>query len=391
MGAGDSRTGADVGHVVVLVEGQELPLAVVRVTGAVEEAFTHDLRWEPSALLSRVPTEPAWTARDVDADQAAGFLVEMVREVRARSHESELADHKYYASFRQAADVLDLARADRLLRRPDGAVEEEYAGHETWEPSTKLSRVDSGKDPDETYIALSLVEAAQVKKLVDEQWDRGCTHHVVLVDGSPVAVVTKVVDDPDSEFGELAFTGDPEPQPSRLLAQATREPRMTAVQTSMATAVETMARLSLRWRGKARQGQTAAHAVFYRLTDVLDLGSAHAVVPEPLPENEFSVPLATAEAAELTARLRIRDARRGAEPIDGHHHFAVFVRLDQVVDLDAAHSLIRVDGSGRWEVLQRDGRWLATAEPRELITLPLNGSEVRGVAAVICPHNLKTI
>ncbi|MDX8142311.1 hypothetical protein SK854_09320 [Lentzea sp. BCCO 10_0061] len=356
-------------YVIILVEGQGLPLAVVRLTGAVEEAFTHDLRWEPSDLLGRVPSEPDWTVRDVGVSDANGFLVEMIRTIRSRDHESELTDYKYYASFKDALGVLDLAEADRLLRRPDGGAEEEYAGHQTWEPSEKLHRIDSGLDKPEEYVALSLVEAASVKRLIDAHWDQGCTHHVVLVDKRPVAVVTQVAKDPDSE---LAFTGDPEPQPSRLLAQATREPRMDAVRTSMATAVETMARLSLKWRTEVRAGETAGYAVFHRLTDVLDLDSAHDVVPEA--QGEFAVPLNASEKARLTARLHLRNARREAQPIDGHFYFAVFEVLHEVMDLDNARSLIRVDDSQDWEMLQQDGQWGPTSKPRKLHALPLTKS-----------------
>ncbi|SFR05275.1 hypothetical protein SAMN04488564_102740 [Lentzea waywayandensis] len=356
---------------------------MVRLTGAVEEAFTHDLRWEPSDLLGRVPSEPDWTAREVGVSDANGFLVGMIRAIRSRDHESELTDYKYYASFRDALGVLDLANADRLLRRPEGGVEEEYAGHQTWERGEKLHRIDSGQDKPEEYVALSLVEAAQVKRLIDAHWDRGCTHHVVLVDKRPVAVVTRVAKDPDSE---LAFTGDPEPQPSRLLAQAAREPRMDAVQTSMATAVETMARLSLRWRTEARAGETAGYAVFHQLTDVLDLDSAHAVVPEP--QGRFSVPLNDSEKAGLTARLHLRDARREAQPIDGHFYFAVFGLLHEVMDLDNAHSLLRVDGSQQWEALQRDGQWLPTVKPRELHTLPLTKSGLDRVTRQVAKEQL---
>ncbi|RDI17124.1 hypothetical protein [Lentzea flaviverrucosa] len=370
-----SEEGPDVRYVVVHGDGQRLPLAVVRLTGEAEESFTHDLRWEPSDLLSRVPSEPDWQARDVNAGHANEFLVEMVKTIRARTHESELTDYRYYGSFKQTSDVLDLTTVDRLIRRPEGQVEEEYAGHETWEPSDKLHRIDSGLDVHEEYVALSLTEAAYVKRLVDAQWDRGCSHHVVLVDGLPVAAVTKVVDDPDGEHGELAFTGEPEPQPSRLLAQATREPRMTAVRTSMASVVETMARLTIR-RRTARVQETAGYAVFHRLTDVLDLDSAYDVVPKLQRRHEFSLPLTGAERAALGARLRVRNARRAARPIDGHFHFAVFRRLHDVTNPDKAYSLLRVpaDGSEQWEMFLRDGQWLRTSKPRTLITLPLTRS-----------------
>lgn len=368
---GDNSTGPDARYVVVLVEGQRLPLAVVRVTGAVEEAFTHDLRWKPSELLGRVPSEPDWEARDTDAVRANEFLVDMVTTIRARTHESELTDYRYYASFKDALGVLDLSGVDRLIRCPGGGAEEEYAGHEAWEPSEKLHRIDSRLDAGEAYVALSLTEAAQAKQLIDAQWDRGCSHHVVLVDDRPVAVVTQVVDDPESE---LAFTGEPEPQSSRLLAQAAREPRMTAVRTSMATAVETMARLTLHRRAGARAGETAGYAVFHRLTDVLDLDSAYDVVPAS--EHRFSTPLNAEELADLTARLRVRHARRTAEPVDGYFYFAAFSALRDVVDLDKAQSLLRADASQRWEALQPDGQWLGTSTPRRLHALPLTESEL---------------
>ncbi|MCX2951153.1 hypothetical protein [Lentzea sp. NEAU-D7] len=376
-----SEAGPDIRYVVIHVEGQRLPFAVVRLTGAVEEAFTHDLRWEPSDLLSRVPSEPDWRARDADVRHANGLLVEMTKAIRARRHESELTDYTYYASFKQALGVLDLTTVDRLIRRPEGRVEEEYAGHETWEPSDKLRRIDLGHDANEEYVALSLTEAAHVKRLVDAQWDRGCSHHVVLVDGLPVAAVTRVVDNPDGELAELAFTGEPEPQPSRLLAQATREPRMTAVQTSMARVVETMARLTVRWRTAARAQDTAGYAVFHRLTDVLDLDSAYDVVPKLQRRHEFSVPLDSSERDDLAARLRVRAARRAARPVGGHFYFAAFRRLREVANLDNAYSLVRVpaDGSERWEMFLREGQWLPTGKPRTLITLPLTGSGLKRV------------
>ena len=49
----------NVSYTIILVEGEALPLAVVRQTGAVEEAFTHNLRWEPSDLLGRRPPSSA--------------------------------------------------------------------------------------------------------------------------------------------------------------------------------------------------------------------------------------------------------------------------------------------------------------------------------------------
>lgn len=383
----------NVRYVIILVEGQGLPLAVVRLTGTVEEAFTHNLCWEPSDLLGRAPSEPMWTVRDANVGYANGFLVEMIRVIRARTHESELTDYKYYASFKDTLGVLDVDKADRLIRRPEGSVEEEYAGHEMWERSDKLHRIDSGHDTHEEYVALSDAEAARLKRLIDDRWDRGCSHHIVLVDQRPVAVVVKVRNSPDDEHGELAYTGEAEPQPSRLLDQATREPRMHAVEVTMTTAVEMMAALTRLRRMNEPAGLTGGYALFERLTDVLDLDSAIEVVPGRNDRQQIFVPLSPLEAEQVSLRLHVREARRNAEPIDGHHYFAVFPRLKDVLDLGSASSVIRVaaDGSGQWETYQREGEWLRTSKPSKLHTLPLAESDLKRVTlGNVSPRYLET-
>ena len=361
----------NVRYVIILVEGQRLPHAVVRLTGTVEEAFGHELRWEPSDLLSRVESEPSWTAREANVGYANGFLVEMIRVLRACRHESELADYKYYASFKHALGVLDLDNADRLIRRPEGSVEEEYAGHGTWERSDKLHRIDSGHDPDEAYVAISESEALRLKELIDDRWDRGCSHHVVFVDRDPVAVVVKVCASPDDE---LACTGEAEPQPSRLLDQAAREPRMNAVEVGMEKAVEMMAALARRRRLRDQAALTGGFAVFDSLTDVLDPDAATEVVPAREDRQRISAPLSPREAERIGLRLHVRQARRTAEAVRGHHHFAVFSRLEDVVDPVTATSVIRVDPHGHWEMYLRGGVWPRTPKPSRLITLPLDGS-----------------
>lgn len=371
----------NVRYVIILVAGQGLPLAVVRLTGTVEEAFTHNLRWEPSTLLSRVPSEPTWTARDANVGYANGFLVEMVRVIRAQTNESELTDYKYYASFKDTLGVLDLDSVDRLIRRSEGSAEEEYAGHDMWESSDKLYRIDFGHDTYEDYVALSGAEAGRLKKLIDDRWDRGCHHYIVSVDNRPVAVVVKVANNPDAEVGELAFTGDPEPQPSRLLEQSEREPRMHAVRTTMAAAVQMMAALTRIRRLSEQATLTGGYAVFQRPTDVLDLDSATDIVGKVKRHHEIAVPVSTSEAEILIPRLYVRDVRRSARSIDGHFYFAVFATLKQVGDHRTAYSVIRVpvDGTRRWEMFLRKGEWLRTRKPSKLHTLPLAKSDLKSI------------
>lgn len=149
----------NVNYTIILVEGEQLPLAVVRLTDGVEEAFTHTLRWEPSDLLSRVPAEPTWTTRPANVGYANGFLVEMIKVVRARTHLSEFADYKYFAYFRSTLDVLDLDKAHALIRRPEYYGDEEYTGHNMWEDTDRPHDVDRMEDTQGEYIAISQAEA----------------------------------------------------------------------------------------------------------------------------------------------------------------------------------------------------------------------------------------
>lgn len=136
-------------------------------------------------------------------------------------------------------------------------------------------------------------------------------------------------------------------------------------------------------REERREGfEGGGFAVFRHEADMVDLRSAYAVVDEVLPEHRFAVPLLPSERDELAAIIVLLAARRRAEPVDGHHHFAKFDARNDFVELDRAHSLIRcpAEGDGRWEVFLGDGEWVPGEEPWQEHVLPVGREEVRHLA-----------
>jgi hypothetical protein len=71
-------------------------------------------------------------------------------------------------------------------------------------------------------------------------------------------------------------------------------------------------------------------------------------------------------------------ARRQAEPVDGHYHFAEFESLGDVANVDRAHALIRcpASGDGEWETYLREGEWVPGREPRDRVVLPVGRENV---------------
>lgn len=122
-------------------------------------------------------------------------------------------------------------------------------------------------------------------------------------------------------------------------------------------------------------------AVFRHQADMIDLRSACAVVDELSPEHRFALPLAPFERGELAGVVALLAARRRAEPVDGHYYFAEFDRLDEVVDLDRAHALLRcpASGEGQWETYLQDGAWVLGKEPGDHVVLPVCREEAERI------------
>jgi hypothetical protein len=373
----------NIGYTIILVAGEQLPLAVVRQTGAVEEAFTHNLRWEPSDLLGRVPAEPRWTARPANVGYANGFLVELVQVIRARQHLSEFTDYKYFAVFRDTMDVLDLSLAYMLVRRPEFYGDEEYAGHHMWEACDKLHDIDRGEDMRQEYVAISAAEAGELTERIDATWENDILrHYVTTINGNPFSVVG-VPRNPESSVGPIMFTSDGEFVPGDLLSQIADEPNAAAEEVSLSYAIAVLAALVQFHREQKKDELTGGYAVFRRRVDVLDIDSAHALVRTPGPDDQVTLPLSDFEAYRLSLRLTVRAARRRAQPVQGYYYFAVLDSLRDAVDPDKAFSLIRcaADTSPRWELFLREGEWVPTSGPLTLVTLPIGAAEVQRITA----------
>lgn len=363
----------NVRYVVILVEGERLPHAVVRLTGTTEEAFTHNLIWESSDLLSRVPDEPRWTAREANVGYVNGFLVQMVREISAATHESELSDYKYYAVFKDTKDVVDLGKAYMLIRRPQPHREENYAGHNLWEDTDKLYRLDSGRDWTEEYIAISEAGARLLRQKIDANWVTWWRHQVAFfADGTPYAVVV-TAKDPQWRREPLEFTGDGQFRPTKILDEV---PASSVQETDFDSAVRIMAEL-VRQRSADLEAP-GGYAVFHQPTDVLDPDSAYAIVREPGPEHEVVLPLSSMESERLAARLHVRDAKRRAAAVGGYQHLAVFENTGATTDVNNAYSVVRrtTNEPGRWEMFLRPGEWLPSASPRNEHTLAISQTDL---------------
>ncbi len=85
----------------------------------------------------------------------------------------------------------------------------------------------------------------------------------------------------------------------------------------------------------------------------------------------------------LYLRLTMRATRRTAQPVGGHHYFAVLDSLRDAAEPDKAFSLIRcpADEAPRWELFLREGEWLPTSGPLALVTLPIGAEQVRRITA----------
>lgn len=361
-------------YYVILVAGEHLPHAVVRVTGTVEEAFTHSLRWEPADLLSRVDGEPRWTVREADIGYANGFLVEMVKFLREAWFCSELAQFNYYAVFRDAdlchdtMDGFDITKAHMLVRVADADTAQMYDGDNMWHPTAKLDRILSGEDSDEEFIAVGPDEVRQLIQKHDRFWAEQWEHQVLLI-GDVVGAVIRTATMPSGVRREAAFTGGGDLEESDLLSQAASEPTWQVPLIEWTQSVEIMAALT---RAR-RTSNTGGYALFHRPNDVLDLESAYAVVPEPPAGEVISARLTPAETDHLARLHFLWNVRRAAAPLGEHHYFAVFGSAADLPDLAKAFSVIRCPATAprTWQVLVRPGEWLPRLGPMGQHTLPL--------------------
>ncbi|WP_086661741.1 hypothetical protein [Lentzea kentuckyensis] len=139
-------------------DGRDLPVAVVRVHGEREEAFTRDLVWGPSELLAELPDglRVEELPRGANGVHEAYWLAAKLRVRRRAMWECE---YWYYAIFADEAKAIDLANAHTLVRTDAGGDfnEQTYRDGE-WKYSRVLGDIRRCKSDDE-HLPISPEEA----------------------------------------------------------------------------------------------------------------------------------------------------------------------------------------------------------------------------------------
>ncbi|MFI6306722.1 hypothetical protein ACIBCH_32960 [Amycolatopsis thailandensis] len=240
--------------------------------------------------------------------------------------ERYLADYRYFALFENQRGMSDIGNAKGLYRSIGAHDEQKYVGHGVWTQSRGLAET-GDRNSYEDYREVSAAELEWLRQAADDR------------------------------------------------APAKHEPR------------------------DGFEG--GGFAVFRHEADMIDLRSAYAVVDELLPEHRYALPLAPFERDSLAGIVALLAARRRAEQADGHHYFAEFEKLSDVADIGRAHALIRCpsSGDGEWETYLQEGAWVRGKEPRDRVVLPvgrddlertIRGREIAGARYFDVWHGLAT-
>ena len=147
-----------------------LPLAVVRVDGDREEAFTRDLVWTPSDLMARVARRPGVRVEEVLPGFEVNHAFMMASRIRHERQRTAWPQdgHRYYAFFRDRAAALDLANLDHL-HRTGRLGDDEYHGDGEWR-STRWALEDYDRGTrDGEYLPVSPDEARWLTGLLDDR------------------------------------------------------------------------------------------------------------------------------------------------------------------------------------------------------------------------------
>ncbi|MFI6102260.1 hypothetical protein ACIA8G_42485 [Lentzea sp. NPDC051213] len=285
-----------------------------------------------------------------------------------RDVSSLFADYRYYGVFENRQDLSNLDNAHGLIRRPEIYGDEQYNGQRDW----SRSRFDERSY--DHIVAVSQAGAEHIARRLDRvAWD-GWRCHVLSEKGRPFAVVM-------TKTGrELEFDGRLRVRWSKsdLMIRLPDEPSWSAEETDVDSALPAMAALVRQRRERHRAELTAGWALFRDPVDVLDLGSAYAVAVEP--GGNTALPLDEHEAARLVPRLVVRNARRTAELIDGHHYLAVFDSLQDCAAVGTARSLVRcTPDEEHWELFVGDDEWPPTTRPYLEHTLPIGRPDLAEV------------
>jgi len=250
----------------VLRDRRDHPYAVVRKIPSAEEAFTRDLRWEPSDLLGRTDLRIEEVAYESDAGEARAAIEIAVRTQRHRGWP------RYFALWKWTE--FEPSHLHSVLRRTRLGGEEIHTGHSGWVPSRVLRRME--KEDYSSYRALPVSEE-EAETIIAGKPAQRC-FQVLSVEGPnlPFAVVRA-----NGEHEE-AFTRELVWGPSALLAEVAAH-RGRWVEELPADATGDLAAYHLAlaqrrlWQRLHWKG-AEYFAIFSNVVDALDLANAFALV-----------------------------------------------------------------------------------------------------------------
>ncbi|MGW6931616.1 hypothetical protein ACWGE0_16305 [Lentzea sp. NPDC054927] len=148
------------------VDGSSLPVAVVRLDGHREEAFTRDLGWGPSDLLTRVADEGLLVEELPPGSTGNYDAYRLAVKIRLRRRAEWTGAHWYYAILPNRPTALQVADAIGLIRTNagDDSFEEEFRDGE-WGSSHELDDLRTGRS-DNDELPISPDEAERLKELL---------------------------------------------------------------------------------------------------------------------------------------------------------------------------------------------------------------------------------
>jgi hypothetical protein len=192
----------------VVHDERDYPYAVVRKIPSAEEAFTRDLRWEPSALLGRADLRVEELPHQGAAKDPRAAIEIGVRAERQRAR----GGPEHFTLWPRSC--FHPQQFSSVIRRAD-AGEEVHVGHSGWVRSRMLDDVDD--DPFYRALPISVEEAEEI---LAHRSKLRCYH---VLSGNDTCDLPFAVVQVDGEHEE-AFTRDLVWAPSDLLSRIADEP-----------------------------------------------------------------------------------------------------------------------------------------------------------------------
>ncbi|MEU0881621.1 hypothetical protein ABZ345_23660 [Lentzea sp. NPDC005914] len=194
----------------VVHDDRDYPYAVVRKIPSAEEAFTRDLRWEPSDLLGREDLRV-----EEFPNQGAASDPRAAIEIGVRSDRQRVRGGPEHFTLWPGVHF-DPQRLSSVIRRTE-AGEEVCVGHSGWVRSSMLDDVPRDFYPFYRVLPISPVEAGEI---LSRRSEPRCYHVLTADEGQDVPFAIVQVDGEREE----AFTRDLVWGPSDLLSGSRTSP-----------------------------------------------------------------------------------------------------------------------------------------------------------------------